>query len=110
MISASGRTVATTCQYWPVGGSVVTDASPTADGFGFTTLGGAGLTVAGVGFSGCVTAGHAAAGLFSGGLAAGSCAGGSGRVAAHDIAHREKYAQQNHHNQKNADELPVPQY
>lgn len=85
MISALGREVATTCQYWPAAGSFVTEASPeaagpTGAGFDFTGATGDGLTDAGLGAacSGCVVAGSDAAGLVSGGVAGGSCADAGG--------------------------------
>lgn len=92
IISAPGREVATTCQYWPGAGSLVMDASPleagpTALGFGFAAATGAGLTGAGGGgCSACVVGGPDAAGFVSAcfvsagldscGLAGGSCAAG----------------------------------
>lgn len=87
MISASGRAVATTCQYWPVPGWLVMDASPleagpTALGFGFAAATGAGLTAGGGGCSACVVGGPDAAGFVSAcfvsaGLDTGGLAGGS---------------------------------
>jgi hypothetical protein len=67
MISASGRDVATTCQYCPAGGSPVADAG--ADGVktwglvSFATGGGGALAAALAGFTGCVVGGPAALGL-----------------------------------------------
>src|ERR1035438_6562800 len=89
MISAPGREVATTCQYWPAAGSFVMEASPaaggpTAAGFDFGGATGVGLTGAGAGAacSGCVVggpdaAGFVSAGLVSAGLVSGGVAGGS---------------------------------
>jgi len=63
MISASGREVATTCQYCPGGGSPVADAGAegvkTCGLLSFAGTGGGGLAA----FSGCVTGGPAAVGL-----------------------------------------------
>ncbi len=84
MISAPGREVATTCQYWPAAGSFVMEASPaaggpTAAGFDFAGATGVGLTGAGAGAacSGCVVAGWDAAGFVSAGFVSGGVAGGS---------------------------------
>src|SRR5260370_26442134 len=68
MISASGREVATTCQYSPVAGSLVTDARAAgceACGFGWGAL----VSFAGgeAGCPGCVAAGSDGAGLVSAG-------------------------------------------
>ena len=74
MISASGRDVATTCQYSPGAGSFVTDARGAGcDGCGF----GSGVLVSfvcgGAGCAGCVAAGSDGEGLVSAGAADGSC-------------------------------------
>src|SRR5260370_26890936 len=63
MISASGRDVATTCQYCPGGGSPVAEAG--AEGVktcGLVSFGGGGAGAL-AGFSGCVAGGPAALGL-----------------------------------------------
>ena len=150
MISAPGREVATTCQYWPAAGSFVMEASPAAggptaagprrgnwrrfDGCGrwrglFGVRGGR-LGCRGFCFRwfrfwwssrrflrGCGGIGTSWLRLrwrsfHSHGLAAvvSGLRGGGGRVTAHDVPHGEKYAQENHHDQKDTDELPVPKY
>src|SRR5258708_9367504 len=67
MISASGREVATTCQYCPAGGSPVAEAGAegvkTCGLVSFAGTGGGGLVAVLAGFSGCVTGGPGAVGL-----------------------------------------------
>ncbi len=79
MISASGREVATTCQYCPGGGSPVADAGAegvkTCGLVSFAGTGGGGLAAVLAGFSGCVTGGPAAVGFEFAGSAEGLDAG-----------------------------------
>src|SRR5260370_33661348 len=75
MISASGRHVATTCQYCPGGGSPVAEAG--AEGVkpcGLVSFAGGGAGAL-AGFSGCVAGGPAALGLELAGSADGLEAG-----------------------------------
>src|ERR1700678_284586 len=79
MISASGRAVATTCQYWPPEGSPAAAACTGAgdgDGLGLVSLARAGAGVAGAGAGGSDWAGLVDSGGADCGVVASLAAGG----------------------------------